>query len=176
MKIRNGFVSNSSSSSFVVVFPTEPKSVEDVKKYLFKEDQQYFLNPYDDDNYTVGQVAETVWNDICSQEKNKFKDIISEISSGSLDVADAPDYNDFYHITDWNQRWKAYDDACEKHAKKIANKMFNLRKMKLKKINGEEITEAMYIFEYSDNDGSYFSSLEHGDLFRNLKHVRISKH
>lgn len=176
MKIRSGFVSNSSSSSFVVIFPTEPKNVDDVKKYLFKEDQQYFLNPYDDDNYTVEQVAETVWKDICDQKKNKYKKAIKELKSGSLDVDDAPDYDNFSHITDWNQRWKAYDKACEQHAKKLANKLFNLRKLKLQKINGEEINEAMYIFEYSDNDGSYFSSLEHGDLFRNLKHVRISKH
>jgi hypothetical protein len=35
MKIRNGFVSNSSSSSFIVALPFEPKSREDVKKTLF---------------------------------------------------------------------------------------------------------------------------------------------
>lgn len=40
MKIRSGFVSNSSSNSFIVIFPTEPKSVDDVKNFLFdKEDE-----------------------------------------------------------------------------------------------------------------------------------------
>jgi len=35
MKTRNGFVSNSSSSSFIVVFPRKPESVVDVKTMLF---------------------------------------------------------------------------------------------------------------------------------------------
>lgn len=107
MKIRNGFVSNSSSSSFVVIFPTEPKCVEDVKKYLFDEGQEYFTHPYDDDaGFSVDQVAETVWNDICGQKKNKIKKAIKEFKSGGLDVAGGPDYDDFSHIKDWNQRWK----------------------------------------------------------------------
>ena len=52
-------------------------------------------------------------------------------------------------------------------------------KTKLKKINGDDVSNesgVLYIFEYSDNDGSYSSALEHGDLFAKLKHVRISKH
>ena len=32
MKQRNGFVSNSSSSSFIVVFPKKPQSTEEVHK------------------------------------------------------------------------------------------------------------------------------------------------
>ena len=177
MKIRNGFVSNSSSSSFVVIFPTEPKSVEDVKKYLFDEGQEYFTHPYDDDaGFSVDQVSETVWYDICGQKKNKIKKAIKEFKSGSLDGDGAPDYNDFSHIKDWTEKWKAYDDANEKYAKKYANSFFNIRKLKLKKLNNEEITEAIYIFHYADEDGSYGSALEHGDLFRKLKHVRISKH
>jgi predicted DNA-binding protein YlxM (UPF0122 family) len=33
-----------------------------------------------------------------------------------------------------------------------------------------------YCFSYSDNDGSYSSILEHGDIFENLVHVKISHH
>jgi len=48
MKTRNGFVSNSSSSSFVVVFPEEPKSPEDVKKHIFNGvDGEMSLDYYD---------------------------------------------------------------------------------------------------------------------------------
>ena len=45
MKIRNGFVSNSSSSSFIVAFPEKPKSAEHVRKMMFG-DETDFPNPY----------------------------------------------------------------------------------------------------------------------------------
>jgi hypothetical protein len=35
MKVRNGFVSNSSSASFVVVWPCEPQSQDDVRTILY---------------------------------------------------------------------------------------------------------------------------------------------
>lgn len=35
MKIRNGFVSNSSSSSFILAFPNEPCSVNEIKELVF---------------------------------------------------------------------------------------------------------------------------------------------
>jgi hypothetical protein len=35
MKIRNGFVSNSSSSSFVVVFPKKPDSIEELNEGVY---------------------------------------------------------------------------------------------------------------------------------------------
>ena len=41
MKIRNGFVSNSSSSSFVVAFDKKPETVEELKKLLFGEEEVY---------------------------------------------------------------------------------------------------------------------------------------
>jgi len=180
MKIRNGFVSNSSSSSFIVSFPKEPKSVDDVKNLLFNVDQEYFINPYsygeDSASWTVQQVAETVWQDICGQNKNNIVAVTEEFSHGSIDDYDAPDSNDFRHIKDNNERWNAYDRATEIYAKKKMKEFFNTRKNKLKKIEGEEFDEAIYIFEYSDNDGDYFCSLEHGGLFDKLKHIKISKH
>jgi hypothetical protein len=32
------------------------------------------------------------------------------------------------------------------------------------------------IFEYSDNDGSHWALMEHGQVFRNLPHAQISHH
>lgn len=177
MKIRNGFVSNSSSSSFVVLFPKEPKCAEDVKNMLFVNGQTTYCSPYDDESWSTDIVAETVWQDICDQEKNDLKKAMSLIQNGYLYGVDAPDYNDFDHIKDNQTKWKAYDDARENYANKIIKNFFNIRKLKLKQINKETISDMiLYCFEYSDNDGSYGSALEHGGLFDNVKHIIASNH
>jgi hypothetical protein len=66
MKIRNGFVSNSSSSSFLVAFPEEPKCVEDVIEMVFKdikeiENDGYMPSP---EYFSSEQLAETIFDDI----------------------------------------------------------------------------------------------------------------
>jgi len=174
MKIRNGFVSNSSSSSFVVSFPKEPKSAEDVKRMLFDENETHYSGYYSDNLWTIEQVAQTVWKDICDQIKNDYDLILDELKGvSSYDDPEAPDLDDYWE----EKKWDLHDIACEKYAKKKINEFFNTRKNKLKKLNNEEyIDNAVYVFEYADDSGSYGSVLEHGDLFKKLKHIKISKH
>ena len=176
MKIRNEFVSNSSSSSFVVCFPREPKNAEDVRNMLFSIDQEFYSSEYGDNRWCVKEVAETVWKDICGQTKDNIESAKYEIMNGYIYGDGAPESDDFRHIKDYTQRYQAYDEAREIYAKKRIKEFFNTRTLKLKKIDGQDINEVMYIFEYSDNDGEYYSALEHGGLFDNLKHITISKH
>lgn len=178
MKIRNGFVSNSSSSSFIVSFPKEPKSLEDVKNMLFPNGEKTYFGYYAEDFWSIDQVAQTVWRDICDQKKNDYEAVLQELQhASSYDDSEAPDYDDYDHIVDWKERHRKLDEAYEKYAKKKIKEFFNTRKDKLKKLNGEKVDDKfVYIFEYSDNDGTYGSALEHGDLFKNIKHLKISKH
>jgi hypothetical protein len=181
MKIRTGFVSNSSSSSFVVLFPKEPKNATDVKNMLFSKGEASYPNPYydpewesgDDESYPVENVAETVWNDICNQEKNDMERA-KEILSGGYDE-DAPNYNDYKDANN-KMDWNAYQTARKMYADKKLKEFFNIRKFKLQKLNDEPIDSVLYCFSYSDNDGTYNASLEHGGLFDNLKHIIISNH
>ena len=64
MKIRNGFVSNSSSSSFVVAFPKKPKTAKDVLKYMFDGKEGGVGLEYYDEGLSYKQVTDRVFMDI----------------------------------------------------------------------------------------------------------------
>jgi len=79
MKIRNGFVSNSSSSSFVVAFPHKPNSVEEVYKMMFNTREGGVDHPYssfDDliEGMSHARISEKVWDDIKSKKVDKYED------------------------------------------------------------------------------------------------------
>lgn len=178
MKIRKGFVSNSSSTSFIVKFPRAPKTVDDVRKMLFG-DATLFFEPYGDGSYPTTKVAQTVFSDIQEQSKNNIEGAIELLSNSH----NGPDYENFKTGPDWKDiDWDAHSDACKKWAEKELEEFYSLKKIrkdKLRKIEGENVSstgEVMYIFEYSDNSGSYYSALEHGGLFKDLEHITISQH
>lgn len=81
MKVRNGFISNSSSSSFVVAFPKKPKTVADVLKYMF-EGKEGGVSVYDQRGLSYSQVSKILFNDLKhgNFKKATLKDVIEEFS------------------------------------------------------------------------------------------------
>ena len=79
MKIRNGFVSNSSSSSFVVAFPRKPKTQNDVMKMMFNG-KEGDINLYDmEEPLSHSKIAKLVLRDI-KKEKMSEEATVYEIS------------------------------------------------------------------------------------------------
>jgi hypothetical protein len=101
MKTRSGFVSNSSSSSFVVVFNKKPESVEDVKRQLFNN-QDGTIKFYDYDEKTYDEISNRVFNDL----KNKDLATVEELANEFENLINS----DFYECTQHGKNAQAVSD------------------------------------------------------------------
>lgn len=82
MKIRNGFVSNSSSSSFVVAFPKKPENSADVLEFMFGG-REGGISVYDYEGLSHAQISSTVFDDISrGNAKKADKEAIVEAFVG----------------------------------------------------------------------------------------------
>jgi hypothetical protein len=177
MKIKYSFVTNSSSSSFIVLFD---KKI-DTEDLLYLKEKILFI-----------EKAECVFNGCLNQKpilvneenyKEAYKRVFQEITSGyfpgHVSAYDLKEYRkiDFSEIAfNTNEGKKKYHeimDQLNEEADKINNK-------KAKELTDKFMEKAkdqwIYIFSYCDNDGEFFSEMEHGDTFRKFEHLQISHH
>lgn len=185
MKIRNGFVSNSSSSSFLVAFKKRPRTVQDVRDVLFPDGQSELH--YYDNWMKVEEVCKTVLSDIKGHRSLKTKRILGDrLREGWFDG-----YKGLPGIVDWN--WEDSQKLREEaHAKPESDKRRfdkvhadQKRERDENKLRSEAIGQKfldenldayIFEFEYCDNDGSYGAIMEHGGTFDKVPHITISKH
>jgi hypothetical protein len=166
MKIRHGFVSNSSSSSFIVAFPKGfVPTVESVREYVFKDNRA--IVHYD--HYApVDQAVRTVFDDMTNQNPNNDEAILEALGGW---MKGHPDLDDFRlpvpkdNLVAREYDWDAYQAACDEFFAKVATEL-----------KAKWADQDLYVFSYSDNDGSYFCALEHGGTFDAVPHLQISHH
>lgn len=82
MKTRNGFVSNSSSSSFIIIFPKKPKTREELRTMFFgKNPPSSFAHLYSDDEvYSCDDVVDSLWTEIKGKKSATVKEIAEQLA------------------------------------------------------------------------------------------------
>jgi len=180
MKIRTGFVSNSSSSSFVVALPHKPKDVKDLQEMLFGKEQWHYNSiAYDGDDKDVPtiDIAEKVFKKI--KRKATKKEIFESIADGWFDVffmlpghynidQNDPDYeridnDDPNRMEKLRKQWAKESKENKKRAKDISEAFQRMNKEKY-----------IVVMSFSDNDGEAME--EHTDIFRRVEKIRTSYH
>lgn len=164
MKVRTGFVSNSSSSSFIIAVDKKPTTVEEMIELLFNEGEERYHDPFSEDSWDVTEIARIVFKDIEGQTSMKERDITEILTGGSIEGS--PEMMSFSmsdHI--WGDiNLDAYRKATRKYELEISDE-----------IRRQWDKKEIYNVEYEDGN-SRGSAMEHGNLFSNIEHYRVSCH
>ena len=191
MKIRNGFVSNSSSSSFIVAFPEHPKSLNHLKNMMFGGRDS--IKCYDTVRFTE-DIAKAVYAEIESGKSKpiNFYKAVDVLLEGYFPGYPPYKYKENKPSDLFEQEYlertgkSVLREDADPVVKKEYHRLWNLeckQSNEIVKIAAGAYMKAfwplvkgkkVYKFEFSDDHGGI--NLELGDIFRNLQHVCVSKH
>lgn len=154
MKIRRDFVTNSSSSSFIVSFDKVPNDCQELQKILFG-DMEYFQT-YNDIIPTI-ELSKVIFDDIKAKGHANFESLIREFTNGCTELYDAPYYYDYDNYDD-------YQFALVVYFTEFINKKFT------------DLSKT-FILEYGNDIGGKFCSiLENDKIFERINCITIDNH
>ena len=176
MQVRCGFVSNSSSSSFVVAFPHKPESVGDLKETMFGK-QEWHYDWISEEDVPTLPIVEKVFAKVAKEATSE--EVFESIRGGwfedgyynqpgHADYRDDPEYkaigrDDPNRLEKQQVIWDKYAEVNDGRAKDIAEAFCDVFK-------GNYIV----VMEFSDNAGEEVE--EHTNIFSRLEHIRTSYH
>lgn len=182
MKVRMGYVSNSSSSSFVVAFPHKPKDVADLKQMMFGKQEWHYSGWGDskEADISVQQIAENVFDKI---KKIATKaEMVASLENGWFDEngslpgrVDSLERTIDLNYSDPEDRKKIEkmrkEDEIEDHRRAV-NIVDVFRTMA--NVIYQVDNPYFIVVEFCDNDGEAVE--EHTDIFQRLEYIRTSYH
>lgn len=176
MKFRNGFVTNSSSSNFIVAFKSIPSTVEDVQKQLFGLQRKIFKKKDKwDPVVTCKEASEFIFNLIKDEHPNNIKAIKSASGMLCSDDANEPDYDPNTPRRDpYNNNWwtKPYKKA-EKNFDISLRKYMKAKKKRFVKKNKNKF---IYVVRIASDEGLMGRICECNLIFKKLDYFRLSNH
>lgn len=167
MKIRSGFVSNSSSSSFIIAADVDVLTVEYLKEVLFNGEER--VEPmYVLDHWPLGFDTDFLCQAIVDEMQliNIDSDEVKYAMEDMLD--DEPDYPE-YDPNDTHEQWMTKLNIYNFAQADISGCM-------LKQFANNNRGKSLFIGSFSDENGNMYAQIEHGGTFDNLNNITINQH
>ena len=170
MKIRNGFVSNSSSSSFIIPVSSIPATVGELQRLLFGDEEVYQL--YGDEESTA-RIAQTIFEDFNCVDVLSFEDLVDEMTDAFYEQTEKKAKEPSYPRKKTKEALDKYYDLLEIYEEQREIAAIELAVGHIKKFAVQDFKK----IRYSDNDSSFSSVIEHGEFWSKLPGVmRVSHH
>ena len=169
MKTRQGYVANSSSSSFVLAFPcmahTLPAS--SLRELLYQGQESVTIGEY---VHSTHEIAEHLQRWIVQNDREPIDFVADVVSSGYL--PEMPKYafpNNYSSMTDEEIRayWKGQNEKLFRWSSAYAQKWLDSLEIE---------SRYFYTVAFEDGAGDIERYLHDGDAFRHIPHIRISNH
>jgi len=199
MKIRNGFVSNSSSSSFLVMWDKKPESWEEVKNVLFPDKneieywddiaQNVFIDTREAKNYEIEQENNfycTIWSNKPEWMEKGYKWEMFENQMNEIEELVSKTKNRFDLNHELREIWSNNENIekelrfielkeklkdIDEFENKIDKLYSDIEKKSTELFLKDYENKFVAIYEYDDGD-----VYENGDIFNQLEYIKTSHH